>query len=578
MKVFSFNRMFMAAAIGCGMILLGLTACIPSAHDRLSPVSDDMSRSGDPESAAMQAFARANLMSIDGDFAGSLDAIDQAIENDPESAFLQMTKAEILLRMGQLKPAKKALEQTLQLDPDKIDAYLALSEVQSVLGEPVAAIESLTTANRLQPDDQRISLQLSLAYVRNHDPDSAIALLKKLIKESPDYSEAYLALARVYMVSGDQPSAVETYRGLLQFEPAHEQATLELGSLYKQDGKSELATKLFLDYLELIPENNPVRYQLVRIFLDQNDLDQALKQLLQIVQHDSDDFDAQYKMGLIYLQQRNPELAEQTFRELLTHNQEDSNVYALGMALEGGQKWQEAISAFEKIPVESNLYPDALIHRAYLLPKVNRRQEAITLLESQLAVSEPRPAWYEFLASLYGEEKNWSKVKQTLDAGLTLFPDNPSLLLRQAFLFDQVGDVDASLESARKILDIEANNAEALNFIAYSYAERNTRLEEAEVLALRAIELADAPHIRDTYGWILYRMKRFDDALAELKIASAGLPEDPTILDHLGDVYVALGRINDALSVYQKALDIGQSGDSDLTREKIDALNADGAK
>ena len=571
MRLLFFDFKLTLAMLGYGLFLVSLTSCVSPSHPAPSAY-DVVDSTVDPESAAMEAFARAHLLSIDGDFEGSLQAIEQAIEIDPDSAFLYMSKAEIHLHLGQLEQAKRALEDTLVRDPELLDAHLTLSEIQTARGEHSAAIVSLTAAQQLQPDDRQITLHLALSHARNQDAATAVAILEKLIKESPDNVDAYLALARIHLLSNLPLLSIDAYRSLLQIDPENEQATIELGSLYLQITQPTQAEALYFSYLEITPDNNRIRYQLVRLYLDQNRLDPALEQLYLIVEDNPDDLDALHKIGLIRLQQQLPEQAEQVFREIVLRKPEGPSYYALGIALEDGEKWSEALDAFEQIDSASSHFPDAVIHRAYLLPKFERRQEAITLLETQLSGLEPMPELYEYLASLYGKEKDWSKAKQTLDAGLEQFPDNSTLLLRQALLLDLAGEPEAALVSANKILTLEPDHAEALNFIAYSYAVQNIRLDEAEVLVLKAIELADSPHIRDTYGWVLYRMNKFDAALVELELAVAGMPEDPTILEHLGDLYKALGRAEDALAAYKKALASGDAMDPEELQRKIDTL------
>ncbi len=578
MKFFLFNLKSMLSRFGFGIVLLALMGCAPSLQSETLAPYDYVNSHIDPESAAMEAFARANLMTIDGDFEGSLKAINQAIEIDPESAFLYMSKAEILLHLGRLEPAKIELLEALRLAPDMLDAYLILSEVQTVLGDHPAAIESLLSARRLQPEDQEVVLHLALAYTRNRDSTSAILLLENLIENFPENMNARLALARIYLVSNSPLLSSEAYRNLLKIDPQNEQATLELGTLYLQRSQPEQAAVLYTHYLVMVPDDSRIRYQLVRLYLDQNNLDAALEQLSLIVEYNPEDLGALHKIGLIQLQQKKPEQAEKVFRKVVSKNPDGASYYALGIALETGGKEEEAIAAFAQVDADSDLFPDAIIHRAYLLPKFKRSQEAISLLESQLSLLEPAPELYEFLAALYGKEKAWAQAKQTLSVGLEQFPDHPGLLLRQAFLLDLVGEFDTSLASAQKVIDLDPDNAEALNFIAYSYAVQNIRLEKAEELVLKAIELADAPHIRDTYGWILYRMNRLYEALVELKKAANAIPDDPTVLEHLGDVYVALGQFKEAHSAYTRGLDSGRISDPVGIQRKIDALQLDSLK
>lgn len=556
----------------CSSFLLGVVSCASTTHSDNTFLPNASDRHVDPESASMEAFAKAHLLSIDGDYAGSLEAIEQAIEIDPDSAILYVSKAEIHLYLGQLELAKRALEDALVRNPDLLDAHLTLSEIQTAMGEHSAAIESLTAAQRLKPEDRRITLHLALAHARNQEYPTAVKILELLIEEDPDDADAYLALARIHLLSNLPLLSIDAYRSLLLIDPENEQATIELGSLYVQINQPEQAVELYSSYVENVQQSNRVRYQLVRIFLDQDLLEKALEQLFLIVENNPDDHEALHKIGLIRLRQQQPELAEEAFRGVLEIRQDGASLYALGIALEDGGKLSEALTTFEQIDSNSEQFPDAVIHRAYLLPKFDRNQEAVVLLEAQLSNLEPMPELYEYLASLYGKERSWAKAKRTLNTALEQFPDNSALLLRQALLLDLAGEPEAAEVSAQKILQIEPDHAEALNFIAYSYAVRNIKLEEAEALVLKAIEISDSPHIRDTYGWVLYRMNRLDEALVELELATSGLPDDPTIQEHLGDLLDAMGKPDEALVYYQKALDGGDAFDPEAVQMKIDKL------
>ena len=92
MRLLSCDCKIIVSGLAFGLFLFGLTSCAPTPHPDASPGYDVVDSNIDPESAAMEAFARAHLLSIDGDFEGSLEAIEQAIEIDPDSAFLYMSR------------------------------------------------------------------------------------------------------------------------------------------------------------------------------------------------------------------------------------------------------------------------------------------------------------------------------------------------------------------------------------------------------------------------------------------------------------------------------------------------------
>jgi Flp pilus assembly protein TadD len=112
----------------------------------------------------------------------------------------------------------------------------------------------------------------------------------------------------------------------------------------------------------------------------------------------------------------------------------------------------------------------------------------------------------------------------------------------------------------RALLAIDPENAEALNFIGYRYAEQGVRLDEAEVLLRRALQAAPrSGHIVDSLGWLMFRKGDVPRAVDLLEQAARLVGPDPAVLEHLGDAYRAAGRTADAAAAWRRAL--GNLGD-----------------
>jgi Flp pilus assembly protein TadD len=119
----------------------------------------------------------------------------------------------------------------------------------------------------------------------------------------------------------------------------------------------------------------------------------------------------------------------------------------------------------------------------------------------------------------------------------------------------------------RALLAVNADHAEAMNFVGYAYAEQGVRLEEAERLVRRALELKPrSGHILDSLGWVLFRRGDARRAVEVLEQADVLTGPDPTILEHLGDAYRANARPRDAAQAYRRAL--GTTADDELPSER----------
>jgi tetratricopeptide (TPR) repeat protein len=124
------------------------------------------------------------------------------------------------------------------------------------------------------------------------------------------------------------------------------------------------------------------------------------------------------------------------------------------------------------------------------------------------------------------------------------------------------GRSEDALKRAQRALEFQPEFSPALNFVGYSWADRNVRLPEAFAMIRRAVEAEpENPAYQDSLGWVLYRMGRFAEALPPLEKAAKAMGEEPdaTVLEHLGDVLEALNRHDEAAAAWRKAAAIESS-------------------
>ena len=142
---------------------------------------------------------------------------------------------------------------------------------------------------------------------------------------------------------------------------------------------------------------------------------------------------------------------------------------------------------------------------------------------------------------------------QALERGLAAYPDAPTLLYARALAWERQDRIDRAEADLRKLLVSDPENVAALNALGYTLADRTGRYQEALELVDRARAAEpDSAAIIDSYGWVLYRLGRHDEALVELRRAW-GLMKDPEIGAHLGEVLSVLGRHDEARRYFEEA-------------------------
>jgi Tfp pilus assembly protein PilF len=177
------------------------------------------------------------------------------------------------------------------------------------------------------------------------------------------------------------------------------------------------------------------------------------------------------------------------------------------------------------------------------------------MFEEVLGFDKEKPEIFLSLAMALVRKKNYTRAEEVLADALARFRDNEELYFNLAMIYDKTERFDAMIEALRKTLEVNPKNAEALNYLGYYYADKNINLQESRGLIERALALKpDDGYILDSYGWVLYRLGQYDQALEKLERAVSLSSEDPMLFEHLGDVYQALKKSEKALENWKRAL------------------------
>ena len=246
------------------------------------------------------------------------------------------------------------------------------------------------------------------------------------------------------------------------------------------------------------------------------------------------------------------------------------------LALQAAKTWDNLSPPTQTKPKEvlvtllvlSNRWADAVQPAIALLRQQTPAQQETTLLQLQTLLgkakdeSEALRAFYEIASSAKANLKN------------------PSLLYTYAMSAEKVGRMDVMEKTLRDILRKNPNDANSLNALGYSLADRNIKLNEALALITKAHQLSPKDSfILDSLGWVNFRLGKHELALEQLQQAFRMKPE-ADIAGHIGEVLWTMGRRTEAEEMWQQ----GQKLDANnptlketLKRLKPDWTNTDQA-
>ncbi len=554
-------------------LLLCLAACVAGQHPPTEVAKEFSYRStySEPTSKALFGYSRFRLLAAENRWEEAIGALESALENDPDSVHLQLSLAKALLHENAAERSTVILQALVEKHPEQIEAHELLGDLLSYQNQYQQAIDQYRSAIRLDPENELLQMRLAMALGRAEENDEAIFVLERLISKNPEAKLARLSLARFYKETGDAEAARKTYQDLLADYPDHQQGVLELGKLLEEQQLFAEALALYREGIRKNPRAAALRQQLAIMYLQQNRLPEALEQLQTVRQQFPENLRIIGRISLIQLELEQWTLAEDGFRQLLQQEPgEDRHRYYLGMALIGQGRNAEAIEVMAPIKESADIFTEAVLQLAYLYKQAGQLDQAINSLRKIISLDIHKPEIYYYLAAFLGDQERLDESVQVIEAGLEKFPDDANLLYQLGIAFEKLNDRERALEAMGKVLAVDSGHADALNFIAYHQAERGDQLELALSRAQKALETKNSGYIIDTLGWIYFKMGRFDESRQQLEEASSLHPDDPVILEHLGDLYRALNLWEKAADTYRKVLELDPQAAG--VEEKLQAL------
>tara|TARA_A100001234_G_scaffold199907_1_gene191518 strand:+ start:2997 stop:4673 length:1677 start_codon:yes stop_codon:yes gene_type:complete len=211
---------------------------------------------------------------------------------------------------------------------------------------------------------------------------------------------------------------------------------------------------------------------------------------------------------------------------------------------------------------------------AQIISKKKNQKEGLKYITSKFdKISNPNSRMIFDIANFYKNSKNYfqairyySLIIDSLDENSELKSD---LLYRRGGSYERIKDYKNADKDLLNSLRIKPNDAYVLNYLAYSWLERNYKIDEAIQMLEQAYELkSDDPYIIDSIGWGYYLIDDFVKAEKFLKRAVEMMPGDPIVNDHYGDILWKLDRKIQARYFWSMVLKM-----SDTEKEMIDKIN-----
>lgn len=507
--------------------------------------------------------------------------------------------------------ASALLERCHEMRPDAAEVYYSLAHSYLKQGNDSLARVNMRRAAELQPDNDNYLENVAETYIDQREYDRAIEAYEQLYTHHRDRSDVLELLVRLYNAKKDYHKMLSTIDRMEQADGPSEEISLMRMGIYEQQGDKKNAYRI-LHALTNDHPNEPSYKVMLGNWLMQHDRKSeaynwfksaleddkqnefALNSLYDYYRSMGDDTKArQLRDNILFSPQTDIKtklsMLQQAIREneqeqggdstavlalfdkiMLTtpRNAELSNLKAMYMRVK--KMPQDSINAAYAHTL--SFEPDNLSARLTLTQnkwEEKKWNEVVDLCDKGIQYTPEELTYYYFMALAYIQQDEDQKAYEACKRGLNEIDlnkaDEPERNMASD-MYGIIGDMsytnqnyDEAFSAYEKAITIYPDNIQVLNNYAYYLSQQNTQLDHAAEMSLRTLkeEPTNATYL-DTYAWILFLQKRYDEAKAyvDLTLQNSKNP-DKVLLEHAGDIYLMAGDKEKAVSYWKQAIEAG---------------------
>ncbi|WP_245443869.1 tetratricopeptide repeat protein [Microvirga sp. KLBC 81] len=470
----------------------------------------------------------------------------EAIQEDPSNQELLERGFVAFLASGSMQEAYRAAERLSARDSSNNLAQFALA-VRALKAQKFAdARARLAKGARGRQADLTATLLTAWAYAGAKDGKQALATVDKLKSERAfnQFREYHAAL--IADVVGNAAEAEKRFKAAYEGERNTLQVVDAYGRFLAKRGKKDEAMAVYKAFDELAP-----RHPIVKAAMKALEENKPLTPLVTNAQDGAAEL--LYGLGVVGNTQGD-ELTAIIYLQLGLDLKPDHPLalITLGDVYERLKQFEQANAIFDRVPKDSAVRTSADIAIGQNYEQMGRGEDAMAYLDKLM---KERPDDVEVvmaLGNVQRSRKKFAEAAETYAKAIELVgtPQRGHWILffYRGTSYERAKQWDKAEADLKKALELvpdglPAGKAQVMNYLAYSWVDRNENIDEAFKMLTKAVELAPRDGmIIDSLGWAYYRLGRYEDAVRELEKAVELKAGDPTINDHLGDAYWKVGR------------------------------------
>jgi tetratricopeptide (TPR) repeat protein len=500
---------------------------------------------------AYEHFSNGLLLKMQGKHQEALDELIQASNLDTNNAVILKTIGDLLIfdlgrESGNIARGVAVYEKYLEYNPTDERTMDIVLQIYLRASRPPRLDRAESVLKMVISRGNDIALYavtLTDILLQQKKTEEGQSTAIQFIKRSGESQEACFEVAEIFTNNSMVVEGIDYFSNYLKQHPTVINIGITVGRLYEVRDDAASAESAYLEVLKKNETSYVARLNLALLYVRKNNIDKALQLYQGIAYDDPQEIEVKSNICEKLLQDEKPpfdkiEIIMNTVKNKV--GADEKVFYYLGRAYAGQNKFPEAVESY-KTALEHD--PDNVLVQYYL-------------------------------ANTHYELKNYPESITAISRAIELVPEEKAFYVVKGLVYDKMGDFKNASDTYEKGLAIQVSpqnqsaHATLLNNYSYLLSQQEKDLDRALQMVQDALKTEpDNSSYTDTFGWVLFKMGKYDEALTYIKKAVEADSKNAEILDHMGDVYMKLGNKDKAKEYWQKALEIDKTNQQ--IQEKI---------
>lgn len=469
--------------------------------------------------------------------------------------------ARIALYAKDNKSALIASQRWAELAPKNPEPHRFLAILHLRLADTEKSLAELKKFYSMMSGSKNVKFSRIISlYSQEADRKRAYEVIKTFIGEHKKNEAALFDFSRFALQMHKYDDALSSIDSVLKLKPNWHQAKLLRARILMSSGHKEKAIAEMRNVLKANPNSKPIRINYARLLTEAKRYDEAKQQFEVLLKRKPKDADILYALALLSMESKQFNQANKYLKRMIdTGRRKNEGYYHLGLIAEELRQYDAAIAWLTKVQ-HSDRQIDAHLRIASIMSKkgdVEAARRYLYQLKPRTKRLEVR--LYLAEADILNRAKRHQDAMDVINNALGANPGNFDLLYARAMLAEKMDNLELLEKDLKAILKKNPKNAQALNALGYTLADRTKRYKEAYDYIKQAFELApDQAAIIDSMGWVLYRMGNYSEAVKHLEKA-LNLDNNAEIAAHLGEVLWVMGDKKKAIKAWEKGKKIDKT-------------------